>query len=329
MTRTLRQIFDERSGKASDKWEHYFRVYEPLFEPYRAKHVTLVEIGVQNGGSLELWAEYFQNARKIVGVDVDPKVADLSYEDPRILALVADGTEPEAVEAIGPDHFPADIVIDDGSHHNDHVIKSFLLFFPLLADGGVYVVEDTHTSYYAEYDSHLFYSGSMMTFFQRLADIVNREHWDGALSVEDALRSLLEIHDITLGLLDWIEHVHSVTFTNSMIVIEKRAAGTTDLGLRCASGTIATVVQGNDAYAGQKYLRQVPYEDPRYPSRTPEKDLTASADLRQEMEKLMASLTRTHEALDSAQAELNEIHQSLSWQLTKPLRIFSKKKRPH
>jgi demethylmacrocin O-methyltransferase len=41
-----------------------------------------------------------------------------------------------------------DIVIDDGSHINDHVIASFETLFPLLKDGGLYVVEDAQTSYW-------------------------------------------------------------------------------------------------------------------------------------------------------------------------------------
>ncbi|MEP1425820.1 MAG: class I SAM-dependent methyltransferase [Tateyamaria sp.] len=328
MSAGLKDIFEQRKGKASDKWEHYFRVYEPLFATYRFQPITLLEIGVQNGGSLEVWAQYFENAKNIIGLDIDPKVGDLQYEDPRIRAVVSDGTLSQAVEDVGCEFFPADIVIDDGSHYNDHVIKSFLLFFPLLADGGVYVVEDTHTSYFAEHGGHLFCIGSMMTFFQRLSDIINREHWDGALSVEDALHPLLDMHSIPAKEFDWIDHIHSIAFTNSMIIIEKRAAGITSLGQRCASGTIETVVEGLTANAGQPYVRHA-QAHPSYPSTTPETDLAQlNSDLavaKAALEQTDSDLVETRAELVETRAELARVCNSLSWRLTKPFRrIFGK-----
>ena len=46
---------------------------------------------------------------------------------------------------------PFDIVIDDGGHFMDDIISSFKTLLPHVRAGGTYIVEDLHTSYWAEY----------------------------------------------------------------------------------------------------------------------------------------------------------------------------------
>ena len=62
--KSLRQLYDEHTGKVSDKWALYLEVYDRAFGPYRERPVSLVEVGVQNGGSLEIWSRYFPAARR-------------------------------------------------------------------------------------------------------------------------------------------------------------------------------------------------------------------------------------------------------------------------
>ena len=73
-----------------------------------------------------------------------------------------------------------DLIIDDGSHINEHVIESFKYFFPKLKDGGIYVVEDTQTSYWKEYggDSENFENKkTIYGFFKTLIDSLNNEEF--------------------------------------------------------------------------------------------------------------------------------------------------------
>jgi len=51
----------------------YFEVYENLLRKFRNKDITFVEIGVQNGGSLEVWKKYFSKKSKIIGIDLNPQ----------------------------------------------------------------------------------------------------------------------------------------------------------------------------------------------------------------------------------------------------------------
>ena len=48
-----------QSKKYSTKWEKYFDVYDSVFEKYRDKKITFVEVGIFNGGSLEIWKKFF------------------------------------------------------------------------------------------------------------------------------------------------------------------------------------------------------------------------------------------------------------------------------
>src|ERR1043165_1930893 len=104
--------------------------------------MSILEIGVQNGGSLEVYDAFFAKAQAIVGCDIDPKCADLHYVSKRIAVVVGDCSVPATVAKIRR-HSPSfDIIIDDGSHKSEDIIRSFLTYFPHLRPGGAFVVED-------------------------------------------------------------------------------------------------------------------------------------------------------------------------------------------
>ena len=70
--KTLKQLYGEHKGKVSDKWFSYLSEYERIFASYREMPLRLLEIGVQNGGSLEIWSKYFHKAEKLLGCDIRP-----------------------------------------------------------------------------------------------------------------------------------------------------------------------------------------------------------------------------------------------------------------
>ena len=144
-------------GKASlaygsDKWAsfHWYTThYEREFAPHRDQPVRLLEIGIGGyrgqlgGGSLKMWKKYFHRGT-IYGLDLFDKSA---LNQQRLTALTADQGDPAALTAIAERYGPFDIVIDDGSHENPHVLISFAALFPHLRGGGLYVIEDMHTAY--------------------------------------------------------------------------------------------------------------------------------------------------------------------------------------
>jgi hypothetical protein len=136
----------------ADQWDinkmaHYLPVYESVLAPRRHRSATLLEIGVNFGGSLALWRDYLARAT-IVGIDNNPRCA--LFDDPvaRINVRIGQQQDVGFLDTVIEEFGPFDIIIDDGSHIAEHTLASFNhLFAHGLADGGAYLVEDLHTCY--------------------------------------------------------------------------------------------------------------------------------------------------------------------------------------
>lgn len=137
----------------SDKWgpHSYSRHYETQFARFRDREITMLEIGVggyddpaSGGASLRMWTEYFPRAR-VFALDIHDKRA---HATDRIRIYQGSQDDAELLRRMNLDAGGFDIIIDDGSHINKHVITTFNVLFPLLSQGGLYVVEDTQTSYW-------------------------------------------------------------------------------------------------------------------------------------------------------------------------------------
>src|ERR1700730_10944805 len=97
----LARLFFQHEGKLSDKWEQYLSIYETELKRFveQGKPVRLLEIGVQNGGSLEIWAKYLPPDSTVIGVDIDPAVQNLRFEG-NVRAFVADVNDSAKVERL-------------------------------------------------------------------------------------------------------------------------------------------------------------------------------------------------------------------------------------
>ena len=73
---------------------------------------------------------------------------DLSPTAPKALLARFEQADAGFLQKVAGEFGPFDLIIDDGSHVNAHVITTFEVLFPLLKTGGLYVVEDTQTSYW-------------------------------------------------------------------------------------------------------------------------------------------------------------------------------------
>jgi hypothetical protein len=170
----------------TDKWgsHWYAQHYERHLAPLRRKRLNILEIGIGGyedpelgGGSLRMWRTYFSRSR-IYGIDIYDKTR---HDERRIKTFtgsqVDEGFLDEVVKKIGR----LNIVIDDGSHLNDHVLRTFELLFPRLAEGGTYVIEDTQTSYWRGYggsSEDLDRPDTIMGFFKKLVDGLNHAEFE-------------------------------------------------------------------------------------------------------------------------------------------------------
>jgi Cephalosporin hydroxylase. len=84
----------------------------------------LLEIGIQNGGSLQIWEKYFPAAVRLVGCDINPNCERLSYGSDKIELVVGDINQPETLARIFSIASRFDIVIDDGSHTSSDIIQN-------------------------------------------------------------------------------------------------------------------------------------------------------------------------------------------------------------
>ncbi|WP_315831411.1 class I SAM-dependent methyltransferase [Bradyrhizobium prioriisuperbiae] len=238
----LLSIFEAHRGKLSDKWSSYLSLYDHAFRPYRDRKISLLEIGIQNGGSLEIYAKYFANFEHIVGCDIEQRCALLRYGE-RIDVVTGDCNEASTKRAIACICAEFDIIIDDGSHVSGDIIRAFLNYFPLLKPGGIFVVEDLHCSYWQNWGGGLYRDVSSISFLKMLVDVVNHEHWgNGEKRREPIDRRFPGILPNDAEAL--LSEIHSVQFHNSICIISKALPPQNALGLRLVAGTEALIDEG-------------------------------------------------------------------------------------
>jgi hypothetical protein len=237
---SFRDVFEMHVGKVSDKWDCYLDCYGKILDPLRDQPVTLLEIGIQNGGSLDIWASYFAQAEAIMGVDIDPKCGALTFDDARISTFIGDAKAPETRDEIARRLSHCDIIIDDGSHVSSDIIATFLRLVPLLKDNGIYIVEDMHTTYWKELGGELFAPYSAAAFFKALTDVINQEHWSLDKPAADLLQPFADQVDVSLPMAD-LERIESVTFLNSLCIIRKTSGERASLGERRLVGSASDV----------------------------------------------------------------------------------------
>lgn len=238
--RSIDTLHRSKVGKVSDKWDSYLSYYDTLFGHLRRQAVSLLEIGVQNGGSLETWSHYFSSGTCFVGCDINPKCQSLEYVDKRIHVVVGDANSNDAFQTIRRISSAFDIVIDDGSHVSNDILNAFINYFPLVKPGGLYVIEDTHTLYMDNFGGGILHDYSAYAFFKKLIDVINFQFWKDQVSINTYFRTFFATTATPSFILEgWVD---SVEFRNSMITVRKSLTASHEkLGARLISGTVAQV----------------------------------------------------------------------------------------
>lgn len=201
----LQTLFATNRGRYLSKWPHYLAFYEQAFEPWVGKPVRMLEIGVQYGGSLDLWRKYFGREAVLFGVDIDPKCADRVTAPNQVRLGSQDDAEflGRVVDEMGG----LDIVLDDGSHVASHQRASFRALWPRLAPGGAYLIEDLHSSYWEGWEGGYRRAGTGIELVKELID--DMHGWFHAEGETHAPRE--ELGQIVIG--DSIVAIHKVRRT--------------------------------------------------------------------------------------------------------------------
>jgi hypothetical protein len=144
------------SKYSSIKHSSYFQVYEKLLSPYRGKAITFVEVGVYNGGSLFMWRDFFGPQARIIGVEFNPDAK--RWEADGFEIHIGDQSDVHFWEDFYNKTGPVDVLLDDGGHSNEQQIVTVAQSAVHVNDGGLIVVEDTHTSYMSQFGNPSKYS---------------------------------------------------------------------------------------------------------------------------------------------------------------------------
>jgi SAM-dependent methyltransferase len=196
------RLFATHQGPLLLKWLHYLPLYERYLGGFAGRPLRMLEIGVAEGGSLALWRRRFGPGAVLFGVDNDPRCAALDGRDGQV--RIGSQTDAAFLHAVVAEMGGLDVVLDDGSHVTSHQRAAFAVLFPLLAEGGVYMVEDLHTNYWrGMYEGGLRRRGSFIELAKRLVDDLHAPYHGGAE------------HPAAAGM------VGGVHFHDSVVVIEK------------------------------------------------------------------------------------------------------------
>lgn len=170
----LQKIFDRHTGRAILKWDHYFELYERYFSRFRGADVVILEIGVYQGGSLQMWKSYFGPGASIYAIDIHPSCKQ--FEDDQTRIFIGSQSDPAFLRELMKEIPKPDIILDDGGHMMHQQITSFEHLFEHLKVGGVYLIEDLHTSYWKEYDGGYQRKNTSIEFSKGLIDQLNAYH---------------------------------------------------------------------------------------------------------------------------------------------------------
>jgi len=162
----------------------YLDTYERLLEPLKLKEFNFFEIGWggytfpdRGGNSARMWAEYFPSANILC---LEKYKKDPIPKDSGIVLFEGEEDDESVVSGIMTIYNPL-VVLNDGSHNSQKLIKNFEICFSLMPSGGIYIGEDLHKSYWdsEEYqgdDSGDGCAKTSMNFFKKLTDVLNWEH---------------------------------------------------------------------------------------------------------------------------------------------------------
>lgn len=198
---TLIEQFESHQGRMAHKPPKYLDIYDRHFQRFLGKPITLVEIGVGEGGSLQLWKKFFGSQVTVVGIDYRPECS--AFEEDQIHVRIGLQQDVKFIVDVVKEFGTPDIVIDDASHRAMATCSTFKILYPLVSTYGMYAVEDVGTSYVADYGGGLRHPDSFVELTKHLID---------------------EMHSVSYGLLEWTQFgssIEGVHIYENLFIFEK------------------------------------------------------------------------------------------------------------
>lgn len=201
----LHNYFLNNNGKILHKWIHYFDIYERYFDKYVDKPILMIEIGVDNGGSIDMWKKYFGSNSTIVGIDIRPECKQFEDIENKVFVEIGDQSDINFLNSIIEKYGNPDIILDDGSHIMNHLIKTFEFLYYKMKSDGTYLVEDLHTCYWNDFEGGLRRPNTFIEFSKSKIDELNASYTNGQQESTE-----------------FTKNTQSINIYDSVIVFERR-----------------------------------------------------------------------------------------------------------
>jgi len=212
VTRSLESCFYNIESH-SLKVDTYFENYESVFEGIKKSNLVIVEIGVLDGGSLSMWKGFFGETSRVIGIEKNPEAKAL-----RSLGFdiyIADQESITELEEVFKEIGPVDILIDDGGHTAKGQVISTLVASKYVRDGGIIIVEDTHSSFAEDFGMpHKF---SFANWVHQVSDLLDQSYL-----VHKGLQNIKIFKKYPANLLEFTSRVHQIRKYRSMTIFEIR-----------------------------------------------------------------------------------------------------------
>lgn len=199
----LEKYFRQNDKRRIRKWIHYFDIYERHFSKYRNTEIVILEIGVDQGGSLQMWKNYFGDKAKIYGIDINPRCKEIEEENIKI--FIGSQSDKKFLKEVKKQMPKIDILIDDGGHGMKMQIVSYEELFDHIKNDGIYLCEDIHTSYWLPGGGYK-RRGTFIEYTKNFIDYLNAYHSE---------QKCFKVNNFT-------KSVDSIHYYDSIIVIEKK-----------------------------------------------------------------------------------------------------------
>ena len=155
----------------------------------------------------------------VYGLDIDPACRGLEAGGPADRIFIGSQVDAELIARVSSEAGPFDIVIDDGSHVQQHMVATFLMLFPAVKQGGVYIIEDTHTNYFPTHQES-FAGIGLYDYFKGLSERLNIDFMDPTLR-QARYKTPREQRPPMQVVRDIGRDIFSISFFNSVIAIHK------------------------------------------------------------------------------------------------------------
>jgi hypothetical protein len=195
-------------------FHNYTEIYAKYFAPLKERPIKFLEIGIYQGSSVKLWESYFQQADLHF---IDITLGAAQYFSKRSHYHIANQENSSDLENfLRETGGNFDVILDDGGHTMNMQIVSFQVLFPHLKSGGMYIIEDLHTSYWPSFGGGAV-RGTTISFLKDLIDDLN---FVGNRTTRASHRNLTPSILNSLSL--YQREIESIHFYDSVAIIIKR-----------------------------------------------------------------------------------------------------------